>query len=273
MIPSGKLWRVLGTTALASTLILGGGFAYAMHDLLVVTPAAQQTEQAPVKEVKSGGNFQQAEEIRVTALGDSLTKGAGDNSGRGYVKTVLERLGEETGKPVQQINNLAVNGLTAAELDEMLRTDKGLEYPIREANLILLTIGGNDLFRPVLEAREDGGSGDIDIEEIEATIPSAADSLRSVIKKIRQINPDATLVYTGLYNPFYDIPELREGSAAVQQWNDEAYEILGSDEHAVLVPIMDLFQQRAADYIASDQFHPNQQGYQRIAQRIIQALT
>ncbi|MCM3749037.1 GDSL-type esterase/lipase family protein [Paenibacillus pasadenensis] len=273
MRPSSKLWRIVGTAALASTLLLAVGFAMAMRELLVVTPLAQQTGTAPAQQIETGGGFQNAEEIRVTALGDSLTKGTGDNSGKGYVKTVLELLREETGKPVHQINNLAVAGLTAKELDDMLSRDDSLEYPIKQANLILLTIGGNDLFRPVLEARESGEAGDINLETIEAGIPAAAESLRSVVERIRAINPDATLVYTSLYNPFYDIPDLREGSAAVQKWNGAAYEIIGSDELAVVVPIMDLFQQRSADYMSSDHFHPNQQGYERIAQRIAQALT
>ncbi|QJC51948.1 GDSL family lipase [Paenibacillus albicereus] len=273
MKSSGILWRVVGTAALASTLLLAGGFAFAMRDMLVVTPSVQQTARQAPAEARSGGEYLQADEILVTALGDSLTKGVGDNSGRGYVKPVLEQLEAATGKPVQQINNLAVSGLTAAELDKMLAEDRGLDNPIRQANLILLTIGGNDLFRPVLEARDEGGGGDIPLDEIEAQIPAAAASLKSIVERIRAVNPKATLVYAGLYNPFYDIADLREGSAAVQKWNDEAYRILAEDEHAVLVPVMDLFQQRSAAYMASDHFHPNQDGYARIAQRIVQALT
>jgi len=86
------------------------------------------------------------------------------------------------------------------------------------------------------------------------------------------MNPNATIVYVGLYHPFYDIPELRPASVYVQQWNDQAQQIAGRLANVVFVPTFDLFQLNFAKYIYSDHFHPNQDGYARIAARVVQAL-
>ncbi|MGU3473915.1 GDSL-type esterase/lipase family protein [Paenibacillus sp. D51F] len=269
---SSRLWRILGTGSLAATLLLGGGFVYAVQDMLGSGSGLSAPAKKPVL-AETGGSFADASTIYVTALGDSLTKGIGDNTGEGYVKQVLKGLGEATGKPVQQINNLAVAGLTASELDEMLEKDQGMAYPIRQANLILLTIGGNDLFRTALAQAEDGNAADISVESVASRIPDAIASFKSVIGRIRAINPDATIAYIGLYNPFYDIPELKEGIVPVQKWNDEAFAVLGKDPHAVLVPVLDLFQLHGSGYLSSDHFHPNHEGYVRISDRIIQSLS
>jgi lysophospholipase L1-like esterase len=40
----------------------------------------------------------------------------------------------------------------------------------------------------------------------------------------------------------------------------------------VLVPTYDLFELNANKYLYSDHFHPNQDGYERIAERIVQIM-
>lgn len=268
---SSRLWNVLGPSALAATLVLVGGFVYAVKDMQFTS----RTEAPATQEARAqgGGLLAEASTIKVTAIGDSLSKGTGDDTGEGYVKQVIRRLGEVSGKPVQQINNLAVNGLTAARLEQMLKTDKGLAYPIKQANLVLLTIGGNDLFQTALQESNKSSDDPISVENVAANIPAAVQSFKSIISSIRSLNPDATIVYSGLYNPFYDIPELRPGIIPVQTWNDAAFRVLQDDPHAVLVPTLDLFQQQSASYLSSDHFHPNHKGYERIAERIVQALS
>jgi lysophospholipase L1-like esterase len=40
----------------------------------------------------------------------------------------------------------------------------------------------------------------------------------------------------------------------------------------ILVPTADLFEQNLTKYMYTDHFHPNQEGYQRMAERAVQAL-
>ncbi|PZD93599.1 GDSL family lipase [Paenibacillus sambharensis] len=264
---SRKVWLAVGLVSLVSTLLLLAGFGYAVRDLLAPgasTPfrtAEPEPETSPVP----------AEGYRIVALGDSLTKGTGDATGEGYVKQAAALIEEASGEQVEIINNLAIGGMRADQLAERLQADKSFARALTQANLILLSIGGNDLFQ---FARTETGSGAAAIEpELAAKrLEEGLGRLSDVVERIREVNPDAKLVYIGLYNPFYDIPELRGGSLAVQDWNREAYRILNEQGNAILVPTSDLFEETIAFHLSSDHFHPNHAGYGKIAERLVQSL-
>ncbi|GBF75381.1 hypothetical protein PA598K_03784 [Paenibacillus sp. 598K] len=356
---SKKLWRAIAIASLASTVVLVGGFGYAIGDVMgwvgsndrLIEPE-QATEQA------------ERQELRITALGDSLTRGVGDPNGRGYVNQVLDGLGEKLEVPVRLNNNLAVSGMRADELADKLESDSGYQYAIRQADLILLTIGGNDLFQfaqtqsesgqpggaspgngtpsissattepddasastladtapasetPAAPATADalpdssadpsadaprasadpgagapagsaessapgsaeelpqtvgGIPGELSVEGLGNRIETALERFRLVIERIHELNPDARLIYVGLYNPFYDVTELRPASLLVQQWNNGAYTILQQYPAMHMVPTYDLFEETINSYLSNDRFHPNGAGYGVIAERIIQIV-
>lgn len=270
MKSGGWLWRSLGLTALACLCALLVGFGWALRDTWYPTAGLAVPEKSP-ETVASGGAWADKPELFVTALGDSLTYGVGDPTSRGYVKRVTDRLSDELGKPVTLVNNLAVNGSVA---DDVLAGfgQSGVKYAIAKADILLLTIGGNDLFR----LAQDGGSiaegGDLSIDELDARLPDATARLADVFRELRALNGHARIVYVGLYNPFYDLPEMRGGSRVIAQWNAFAYEQAEADGNATVVPTYDLFETNVTRYLSSDHFHPNAEGYDRIAERIVQAI-
>ncbi|MFC4777633.1 GDSL-type esterase/lipase family protein [Paenibacillus sp. GCM10023252] len=268
-----RQWRSIFLVSLAATLLLLVGFGYAVQDIVnpKLPPAAPAGPQAAIERQPG---LKDANEIRITALGDSLTKGTGDSTGTGYVKAVVSGLKEglPPGKTVSLINNLAINGLRADQLSKRLASDRGFRYALQQSNLILLTIGGNDLFQYAQGARRTPVPGQLDSESLSKQLPEGLARLKLVFKELNAINPMAKIVYVGLYNPFYDVPQLRSSSKQVQAWNEGAYALMEPYPNMMMVPTFDLFEGRIADYLSSDHFHPNHEGYKQIASRIVQSV-
>ncbi|SFI30566.1 Lysophospholipase L1 [Paenibacillus sp. UNC496MF] len=271
-LSSGSLWKIIGVSAVLSTLLLLAGFGYAVKDMLYPKGEAfAGSANAPA--LPAGGKLSEGKDISITAIGDSLTKGTGDGSGEGYVKQVVALLKKKyPDTSVRLNNNLAVNGLKADRLEQLLETDKGYGFALRQANVILFTIGGNDLFQIASGTSPGKALGELNLDTLKAELPQGLNRLAQVVKRLHAINPQAQIVYVGLYNPFYDIPEYRDGSLQIQQWNDRAYALLHRYPDMTMVPTFDLFENAIGRYLSSDHFHPNHDGYAQIAARIVQSL-
>jgi len=266
------LWRCLAAASLCATALLLIGFGCAVKDMLFPYQGQAAAAVEPKGVRTEAGSLEKTSEIRIVALGDSLTKGTGDNTGDGYVKQVAAGLRKTTNKPVKIINNLAINGLRADQLAERLDSDKGFAYALQKANLILLTIGGNDLFHTARTQNAGRKLSAYSMEGLSKELPTALGRFEQIIRELYAINSTAKIVYLGLYNPFYDIKELRSGSLEVQQWNEKAYALLHRYPNMIMVPTFDLFEGKIADYLSDDHFHPNHNGYERVASRILDSL-
>jgi len=263
---SKTIWRFVGTISLLATLVFAAGFVCAIGDML--NPRGLLA--APTRNPDDRPSALPKEGYRIVALGDSLTLGTGDNQGEGYVKKVVKLLADETGKPAALLNNLGIGGLRADQLAETLSGNRSYETALRKANLILLTIGGNDLFR-YAQGEASTTQGIEPLLNAEALVEGLA-RLERIFERLHAINPDAQIVYVGLYNPFFAVPELRAGSESVQAWNAGAYRLLARYSRATLVPTQDLFEQTVERYLSGDRFHPNGAGYAAIAERVVQSV-
>lgn len=268
MNSTSRIWRITGLLSILSTLFLIVGFIYAVSDVTHPVQGEEQPQkfQSPAQiAAPINNNFD------VVAIGDSLAKGTGDDSGRGFAKRVVE-LQVKQGVDSKLINNLGINGLTTTKLLPLL-DEKGVQYSLKEAGIIILSIGANDLFDGHRIQDGDGLPGE---EELRKAILQAEDSLQHVVDKIYQINSNARLVYISLYNPFSDIEEIRDmGNRAVGAWNKAAMEVMTDykGEGSLIVPTYDLFMNNSTTYLANDHFHPNGDGYQVIAERILQGMS
>ncbi|MEV5025655.1 SGNH/GDSL hydrolase family protein [Paenibacillus sp. LPE1-1-1.1] len=197
--------------------------------------------------------------LKIVALGDSLTRGTGDIEGKGYVGYVSDRL-KEAGKEISLIN-LGIKGLTSPQLAEQMK-GKEIIRQLGQADVILMTIGGNDLFL--------GGQTLSDVSEasIEGLEDSYLASLKTIIANIRAVNTEATVYLLGLYNPFSEFENGELLSDFVRGWNFKAAELLAQDANTVFVPTYDLFQLKINDYLFTDHFHPNEKGYRLMAERV-----
>jgi lysophospholipase L1-like esterase len=281
MKSSKMLWQVVGSIALISTLLFIFGFIYAANDVINPKPSNLSEQPLPTNtQIFPKGD------ITIVALGDSLTKGTGDLSGDGgYVGKSKKKLEALLKKPVHVFNQ-AINGWRADSLLNSL-DEPNIQKQLQQADIIMLTIGGNDLNyvadNPIdvtdtkvkatpTESKSPDTASDITYTEIKKILPAAEEKLVKILTKIAVLNPKAKIVYVGLYNPYFAQDITKEGTAILQDWNLKASRVANGYANMVVVPTFDLFQFDIKKYLYIDEFHPNDMGYERIADRVVQAL-
>ncbi|WHY17767.1 GDSL-type esterase/lipase family protein [Paenibacillus sp. G2S3] len=268
-------WRTVSLISIVTTIILIVGLVYAVRDIIYPVGEASGTN---LPQQTAAPATETVKKLKVVALGDSLAKGTGDNSGDGFVKRMVSGLSAK-GIEVELLGNMGINGLTTTGLQSKLDED-GVDYALHLANVILLSIGGNDLFKDSNILQNSGAlqsesttDQELTPESLLAALPEAAGRLGKILEKINEINPNAQIYYMGLYNPFGDIPDLLlPGNQAVAKWNNAAMDIINKHSNMTLVPTFDLFNKHLDKYLSTDHFHPNGDGYQRIGERFIQAI-
>jgi lysophospholipase L1-like esterase len=201
----------------------------------------------------------------VLILGDSLARGTGDPSGRGWTLDVLEEIRRRV--PADS-SNLAVNGWESSDVRRLV-DGPNVRTLAGRASVILLSVGGNDLSHAVPRTM---GSAAQAVEEVEKSREAFRENLRALLQALRAVNPSAPIYLLGLYDPFQVAGEGgRLGSSVILQWNAMVEQTAISFDNVHVVPTFDLFQGRA-DRLAADRFHPNREGYAAIAARAIQLL-
>lgn len=217
-----------------------------------------ETLEDPINETtKSGYN--------IVALGDSLTVGAGDLNGKGYVGNILEQLKDRTMEEVS-LQNFAINGLTSEGLVKVIE-QRDVKQGIKDADLILLTIGGNDLFQ--------GGQTlvELNLEEIAQIEQRFLENLSQILSDISQLNGNAPIYFSGLYHPFTHLPNTEITTKVILDWNHHTALVIARYNQAVFVPTFDMFQNNLTTHLSHDRFHPSTEGYQQMANRIFALIT
>ncbi|MEH7336792.1 SGNH/GDSL hydrolase family protein [Neobacillus drentensis] len=218
-----------------------------------------------VPETSTVSKVENKKGLTILALGDSLTRGTGDETGKGYVGVLMDEIKEKTKRPVQ-LTNLGINGQRSDQLRKQIG-EKEVQRQIQKADMVLVTIGGNDLFR--------GGQGLVDFQagNIAAIEKKYLDNLKFIFEQIRKSNSKANVFFIGLYNPFIELNQGKEMSKVVRHWNYDSAEVSAAFPKIVFVPTFDLFELKVNDYLYSDKFHPNSKGYRLIAERVASLLT
>ena len=257
------LWFFPAALGLATAAVLAAGFAAALQGRLgePVNPSATpvSTPAAPTATATADGAF------RIVALGDSLTRGAGDAAGGGgYPERIAAAL-RKAGLTVS-VDNLAVDG---SETGDFLRKmeDEDVARRVAAANLILVSIGGNDLSRSLRSVVP----GETAADPTAAALAGASGNLQRILSLLRKANGSSPIRLLGLYNPFPETFDKRVAKETLLKWNVALEEASYSVSGASVVPTADLFDERP-DRLSSDRFHPGPNGYGEIASRIFSTL-
>ena len=252
-----KVVKVILLITIASFCLFAYGFVSGVNDVL--NPKASnliKKTDVVAKEKKKMGTLQ------IVSLGDSLTRGVGDKEGIGYVGRMKEDLQKDYKQKIA-LTNLAVSGAKMPDLLKQIESN-GAQYSIKQADVIVLTIGGNDSF-PGWESL-----GKIDLETYRPDTETFQNEAKKIIEEIRKLNTDSPIFWLGLYNPFEDVEDLKGSSNIVVDWNASLEKLALNDKNVYITPTFDLFQNRGKDLLYSDHFHPNEVGYTYMAERLVQ---
>lgn len=207
-------------------------------------------------------------DITIVSAGDSLTQGVGDSTNRGgYIPYLKEKLENDKGISDAEFYNFGVKGNRSDQLLKRLDSSK-VKTAIGEADIVIVTIGGNDMMKVV---RENFSS--LNMKAFKKQNQLFKDNLDDALVKIRKENPNSLIVLVGLYNPFISwFANINEINEIVDEWNTASKEILEKYPNTFFVEIDDIFQKNAKDLLYTDYFHPNDKGYELIAGRVYDTL-
>ena len=216
------------------------------------------------EEVKVVEKNKEENTLSLVGIGDSLTRGVGDDKGAGYFDRLKAALQKEQEKTIVA-SNLSVSGAKSKGLLTLLE-EKGIQYTLSKADVIVMTMGGNDL---------SPGIGNISEEVLLTYQPDIATftaDAKIILDKIQANNAVAPIFWVGLYNPYEGLKGYEKTSEAILQWNLSLEKVAGAYEHVYIVPSLDLFKGRVPAWLYVDKYHPNGTGYQAIADRLLPTI-
>ena len=222
--------------------------------------------------------------LRISAVGDSLTEGIGDTTHTGgYVPLLQTDLSEHYPIDVVQAENFGKSGDRSDQILKRIKKNEDMQESIRKADVILVTVGGNDLMKNV----QSKIFNKLSIKSFVKPREKYQKELEKMYAEIRILNPNAPIYQLGIYNPFYkSFSEIEEMQDIVDYWNEGSKEFVDTQKNAYFVPINDeiynglpevatatsgsdgkaLSNSALNDLISEeDSFHPNNLGYQIIA--------
>ncbi len=205
------------------------------------------------------------EKTKFVVLGDSIAQGYG-------LKNIKETA---YGALISEANgynyvNHAIGGHTTYNLNNRLQEPEVIE-DVEDADIIAVSIGGNNfllggMYEMIADAIFKG-----DYSKMDATGADFKENFIVAIERIKELNPDATLMIQTLYNPRNDY--LKEPyQYAIDIINTTYAEVLSSNPEAyVIVDVAAAFAEHG-EYIQKDKIHPNELGHYVMACEYIEVL-
>ncbi|HLR79711.1 MAG TPA: SGNH/GDSL hydrolase family protein [Bacillota bacterium] len=217
--------------------------------------------------IQSTISFFAHKETNIVAIGDSLTQGVGDSQKKGGYVGILERTINKEDQ-LAHFENYGKRGDRTDQLIDRLDSTE-IQASIREADIILITIGANDIMQVVKE-----NITNLTYEQFTEARTKYESRLQSLFNKIKALNGKAEIYLIGFYNPFAKyFPNIKELEAIADDWNRTSEQVTEQYERVTYIPTDDLFANPDDELYADDNFHPNDQGYEQIAQRVLDYLT
>ncbi|WP_034550045.1 GDSL-type esterase/lipase family protein [Carnobacterium funditum] len=236
-----------------------------------------------IQENKQSANPKQT--IHFLAIGDSLTKGVGDSTQNGgYVPLVANQLKETRGIDNVTTKNYGITGERSDQILKRVQQQEDLQVDIKRADIIVLSAGGNDLVQTFKKEKLK-----INQESFLQPEKKYKNNLSMILKKLNKQNPKAQIYVFGLYNPYDSLfPEMTEMKDILLSWNT-ATKLIAEENKATYFSLSSLFNGAERPTISKinkssekidtssllyeeDLFHPNDKGYQLIANELYRAI-
>ncbi|MEK4699908.1 GDSL-type esterase/lipase family protein [Solibacillus sp. FSL R7-0668] len=209
-----------------------------------------------------------AQDIIYLALGDSLTRGVGDEKqDYGYTIRLQKELEDWPMINSVELDNRGKNGRRSNQLLTLLK--KGhYDEELANANLITITLGGNDVMKIVKKNLFSMEKSMFDKE-----LPLFIKRYDKIITEIRLRNADVPIILIGFYNPMsIVVDEITPFDPIISEWNTEIEKLSQVNSNVCFAPVEDLFVSNEDLVYHVDFFHPNSTGYDRMATRVIESM-
>lgn len=233
----------------------------------------------------------------ITVLGDSIASGYGLSeyvSGNDY--SAPESFGNLLGAESTHYENYAVDGRRSEELLAAVSDETDpIVRSVAEADNVIISIGGNDFLKPLLDGIKTAALTDTDffISLLEGEVSSGSISeytnnilqsaltaakavdvngsvsnIRKIVEKISELNPGARIILLTVYDPFAGNVLLTAASEAAEEKLSELNEGIKSlaGSNVYVADIYRAFKGHEAEYtnIGRLDIHPNSAGHNRI---------
>ncbi|MGV0117795.1 SGNH/GDSL hydrolase family protein [Lacticaseibacillus paracasei] len=232
----------------------------------------------------------QPKQLKLTAVGDSLTYGVGDATNNGGFVGLTQADLEVTGQYQVTTKNYGVSGNTSTQILSRINKQAKIRTDLKQANIITVTAGGNDLMH-VLQQHF------LSLSEKEITAGSAAfqKHLTTLLTTIRKENATAPIYVFGIYNPFYVyFPKMTAMTNSVSAWNQATQKTLQGFQRVYYIDIDKVLsngetvankasakealkEATSGDgnplIFSQDHFHPNNAGYAQMTKQLMTKLT
>jgi len=229
------------------------------------------------------------------ALGDSVAAGVGAPAGQGYVPLLASELaearhcgqGQALGCRIE-VDNRSVGGATTVSLISgqlpgaiaTLQERNGNSTPVDDVRLITITIGGNDVFNPVIGACSTGFTATCQ-QTVARQFAQVSTNYATILGELRAAaGPETTIAVMTYYNPLLN-PGCRvsglaalggvvlEGGGPLSSGLNDIIRQQAAAVGAVVVETGDIV---APTEVQPDCLHPNAAGHADIAQAFYGAV-
>lgn len=230
------------------------------------------------------------------ALGNSLSEGVGasDRETTAFVPLVHEGLGDGF-----ELLNLGHSGDTSRDLIDHGHLDEAIlevnernsdDDPDNDVKLVTLEIGGNDLLELFFNLVLPGTCPSVTeslarpqcVDALRQALDRFGPNLETALDRLQQADPDLTIAVMTLYNPFSGgietVAEIAE--VALEGEPDTPFpaglnDLIRSETSARGLTQVDwypLFVGKAGEYVSPDLIHPNDTGYEVLANAVLEAI-
>lgn len=236
----------------------------------------QNKQQQPKKKAKEGtvkervdSFFKRSKDVfankdtHVVAIGDSLTQGVGDTTNSGGYVGVLDEIVNDDQKTATFDNF----GHAGDRTDQLLKRmkDPRVQTSLKRADIVLITVGANDIMKILRD-----NITDLNYKDFKKEQPAYEERLTTIFDNLSNLNDSAEIYLVGFYNPFEqyfaDVPELDQ---IVEDWNSIGEKVTSTEAQFHYIPTKDLFDKAEKDLFYEDNFHPNNDGYEKMAERVL----
>lgn len=227
-----KLWE--GVKVVLIVAVLAAGVFWGVHHFMNPTTSSTTSSTSSKKTTKT--TVAHKKKISLVAVGDSLTQGVGDQSEGGYVGQIKAMLEKKQNLTVST-TNAGKSGDRSDQILARINKSKTLQKQIANADVITVTVGGNDLLQTL-----EGSITSTSTAKNNSTVAKAqteyAAKLKKLFDKLQGLNKNASIFVFSIYNPIYvNFPNVTSITHYISQWNDQTKTTISSYNHTYFMDI------------------------------------